>query len=293
MNRRIAARLLAACSLAAAGLVASAGSAAADFHLMKVDEVFAGTGSDATADFVELEMVAEGQGNVSGHPLQLFDASGVRFDCDLPADVPNDNAGDEILFATAAAEATLPVNADFVIPPMLDGSSGAACFAGVDCVSWGSFGGTTPSPAGTPFPGGIPGGQSIDRVVDTNNSAVDFTTVAPNPETNVGDLGSMTCQPFTGSGRGGGQSSLQGLKANVTGNRAVISGHILPPAPGKQVALTFFANGSPLRKIAKKSATLNADSRFKKSFRVPTGSTRCRVKVAFEGALLGKKTFRC
>jgi hypothetical protein len=292
MNRRIAARLLIAVSLVTGGLVATAPAALADFHLMRVDEVFTGTGSDANADFVELEMQAVGQGNVSGHPLQLFDAGGAQFDCDLPVDVPNENVGGRILFATAAAEAAVPVNADFVIPPMLDGSSGAACFAGVDCVSWGSFSGTTPSPAGTPFAGGIPGGESIERGGDTDNSAVDFTTAAPNPQNNVGGLGSMTCQPFTGSG-GAGQSFLQGLKAKVRGNRAVVSGKILPPAPGRRVVLTFFANGSPLRKIAKKSATLNADSRFKKSFGVPADATRCRIKVAFEGAPMGKKTFRC
>jgi hypothetical protein len=79
----------------------------------------------------------------------------------------------------------------------------------------------------------------------------------------------------------------------VKGGRATISGKINPPAPGDRVKLTFFANGSPLRKIATKSATLNAESRFKKRFRVPSDSTRCKVVVRFKGSKLGQKKFRC
>jgi hypothetical protein len=83
------------------------------------------------------------------------------------------------------------------------------------------------------------------------------------------------------------------LKVRTKGGRATISGRIQPPAPGEKVSLTFFANGSPHRKIAKKSDTLNTDSRFRKSFRVPADSTRCRIRVAFQGDAVGKKTFRC
>ncbi|HEX2026215.1 MAG TPA: hypothetical protein VHH92_07450, partial [Actinomycetota bacterium] len=235
MSTRTLGRIVVAASLVAAGLVVFTGSAAADFHLMRVDEVFAGTVSDASADFVELEMQADLQGNVSSHPLQLFDASGARFDCSLPADVPNQNAGDEILFATQQAAVAFSITPDFVIPPMLDGTSGAACFASVDCASWGSFTGTTPSPAGTPFASGIPPGQSIDRTADTNNSAGDFAPSTPNPEANVGNLGTMTCQPFTGTGGGGGgAASVKDLKAKVRGTRATITGRIDPPAPGEK-----------------------------------------------------------
>jgi hypothetical protein len=59
------------------------------------------------------------------------------------------------------------------------------------------------------------------------------------------------------------------------------------------VTMTFFANGSPLRKVAKKSDALDGQSKFKKSFRVPGDSTRCKVKVAFKGQALGQKKFRC
>jgi hypothetical protein len=292
MSTRAFGRIVVIASLVAAGTVISTGRAAADFHLMKVDEVVAGTASDASADFVELEMQAPGQGNVSGHPLQLFDATGARFGCTLPTDVLNQSTGDKILFATAAANAAFPITPDFVIPAMLDGTSGAACFAGVDCVSWGSFTGSTPSPAGTPFAGGIPPGQSIDRVADADHSATDFALSAPNPEVNAGGAVAMSCQPSTGAG-GGGAASLKDLRARVKAGRAIISGRIDPPAPGQRVKLTFSANGSPMRKVAARNATLNAESRFKKAFRVPADSTRCRIRVVFGGASVGKKTFRC
>jgi hypothetical protein len=290
-------RVLLVVSLAATGLVASSMPAAADFHLMKIDEVYAGAGSEPNADFVELEMQASGQGNVSGHALSLFDASGTRFECPIPADVPNTSEESPILFATAQAEGTFGVDADFTIPPMLAGGSGAVCFAGtVDCVSWGSFTGTTPSPAGTPFPGGIPPNNSIERVLpDTNNSATDFVAEdSPVPEPNAGNLGSMTCQPFSGGGPGSGsQFDVQGLKARVKGGRATITGRIEPSATGQKVKLVFFADGSPLRKRASKAATMNAESRFKKRFAVPSDSTRCKVVVRFLGSKLGQKRFRC
>lgn len=292
---RASARILLVVSLAATGLVASSAPAAADFHLMKIDEVFAGTASEPNADFVELEMQALGQGNVSGHPLHLFDASGARFDCSIPTDVPIAAQESPILFATTQAEAALAIDADFTIPPILDGASGAACFAGtVDCVSWGSFTGTTPSPAGTPFAGGIPPDNSIKRTADTNNSATDFVAEdSPGPENNVGSLGAMTCQPFTGTGGGGGVFDLTNLRTRVKGGRATITGKVDPPAPREQVKLRFFANGSPLRKVATKTATLNTDSKFKKRFKVPSESTRCKVVVRFRGAKLGQKKFKC
>src|SRR5919108_671874 len=53
-RRRTFTRLLLVASLMVVGLVASTPPVAADFHLMKVEEVFAGTTSEANADFIEL-----------------------------------------------------------------------------------------------------------------------------------------------------------------------------------------------------------------------------------------------
>jgi len=240
-------------------------------------------------------MVSPGQTNVSGHILHLYDAAGARTDCTLPTDVTNGADNARILFGTVEYENGIMVPIpDFSIPPLLHADGGAVCFESIDCVSWGTFGGSTTSPAGTPFPGGIPQDQSIDRKEsagdpqDTGNSASDFEAEAPSPVSNTINSPTRptaTCQPAP--------PTLQGLKAKVKGGRATITGTIQPPAPGDKVSLTFFANGSPLRKIAKKSATLDADSKFKKRFKVPTDSTRCKVKVVFKGSTLGQKKFTC
>jgi hypothetical protein len=282
-------RLLVVVSVVAGGLAGSASPAVAPFHLMEVQEVFAGTDSAAEADFVELEMLASGQNLVGGHVLRLYDASGTGADCTIPADVPNDANGDRILFATAQFESGFGIDADFTMPPLLHADGGAVCFEDIDCVTWGSFSGSTTSPAGTPFAGGINQGMSIDRVADTNQSADDFTQIDPTAQPNAGSLGAASCQ----AAPGGAGFALKGLKAKVKGGRATITGHIEPSAAGQKVKLVFFADGSPLRKVAAKSGTLNAESRFKKRFGVPSDSTRCKIAVRFLGSKLGRKRFRC
>lgn len=92
---------------------------------------------------------------------------------------------------------------------------------------------------------------------------------------------------------GGVPPHVKGLKAKVRGNKAIIRGQLLPPAPGDKVMLIFRAKGSPRTRVARKSDELNADSRFKKNFKIPSGSARCKVKVAYEGQRVGRKKFKC
>ena len=296
-------------SLVAGGLAMAAPSAEAVFHFMKVREVDAGTTLAVEADFVEIQMYQPGQNQIGDHPLHLYDASGARMDCEIPNDVTQAADNNRILFATEAAETALSVTADFTFPPLLHAEGGAVCFDSVDCVSWGTFAGSTTSPAGTPEPDGIPADSSIDRTgpdatidpaQDTNNSATDFETQPPDPETSAlaPQSTAMTCQPGGGGGGGGGQGgdpnvTVQNLKAKTPGNKAVISGQIQPADPGGKVKLTLFANGSPLKKVGKKSDTLDGDSKFKKKFTVPSDSTRCKVTVKYNGQEEAKKKFKC
>jgi hypothetical protein len=295
-------------SLVVAGLAAAAPRASAVFHFMKVREVDAGTVTNVEADFVELQMYQAGQNQIGSHPLHLYDASGARMDCEIPNNVTQAADNNRILFATEAAEAALSFTADFTFPPLLHADGGAVCFDDIDCVSWGTFAGSTTSPAGTPEPAGIPPESSIDRTgpdatidpnQDTNNSANDFETQTPDPNTDAAlpQSTAMTCQPGGGGG-GGGQGgdpnvTVQNLKAKTPGNKAIISGQIQPSDPGGKVKLTLYANGSPLRKVAKKSDTLDGDSKFKKKFSVPSDSTRCKVTVKYNGQEEAKKKFKC
>ncbi|MGH2692457.1 MAG: hypothetical protein ACRDHM_08135 [Actinomycetota bacterium] len=197
-------------------LVAAAAPAGATFHMMKVREVHAGTAIEASADFVELQMYQVGQNQVSTHKLKLYDAAGAFRECTIPSNVASANNQETILFGTTQAQSAFGP-ADFTIPAFLEHGAGAVCFENIDCVSWGSFPGGAADQdggAGTPFAGGIPIGQSIDRKLganntleatdDTNNSANDFEAEAPsaNPNGPVNPLSSptATCTPATGGG---------------------------------------------------------------------------------------------
>ncbi len=294
--RRSLARLLLVGSLAAAGLVAAAPPAGAFFHFMSIREVLPdGPGGE---DFVELQMYSPGQTQLNGHTLTVYDNGGNDYPLVLSGNVGNGDNQRTILIGSSAT--VLGVTPDYTgLSTSMSSSGGAVCFdvTLVDCVEWGT--GVVAVAAGNPAAAPT-AGQSIERKItpgcptlleasdDTGDSATDFAVQpTPNPEPNSATPNETACAPE------GGAFSLQGLKAKVKGGRATITGSIDPPAPGDQVSLTFFANGSPLRKIATKSATLNPDSKFKKRFKVPVDSTRCKVKVAFMGSTLGKKKFKC
>ncbi len=91
---------------------------------------------------------------------------------------------------------------------------------------------------------------------------------------------------------------IKKIKPKVKGNKAIITGQILPAIPGGKIFLVFYANGSPLKKIAKGKDAMNANGVYKKKFQVPGDSTKCMVKVRFKGdafhlASKAKKKFRC
>jgi hypothetical protein len=297
--RRRLTNLLLLGSLAAAGLVTAAAPAAADHHAMKIREV--GLDGPGGSDFVELQMYSSGQNLVGGHKLVIYDSIGTPTDVPIPTDVTNGANQSTILFASAGFVGT----PDFPLPnTTMETSNGAVCFDStsfglIDCVEWG---GGIPAVAADPPATPPMAGQSLERKItagcataldgadDTGSSDTDFAVQAsPNPEPNSSAPNETLCS----GGGGGGAFSLSNLKTKVKGGRATISGKVSPPAPGEKVKLTFFANGSPLRKLSSKSATLNASSEFKKRFKVPSDSTRCKVVVRFKGAKLGQKKFRC
>jgi hypothetical protein len=300
--RRRLTNLLLLGSLVAAGLVTTAAPAAADHHVIKIREV--GPDVQGGADFIELQMYSSGQNQVQGHELLTYDESGSLIETySIPTDVMNGANQATILFATSGFTLTTPDFGD--LANGMSTSRGAVCFRSttlglIDCVEWGAS--EVPAVSADP-PAPAPGpGQSLERKItagcataldgadDKGSSDTDFAIQAsPNPEPNSSAPNETLCS----GGGGGGAFSLSNLKTKVKGGRARISGKVNPPAPGEKVKLTFFANGSPLRKLSSKSATLNASSGFKKRFKVPSDSTRCKVVVRFKGAKLGQKKFRC
>jgi hypothetical protein len=207
-------------SLVALSLVTATPPARGAQHLMKVREVYAGSLLEANADFVELQMYQNGQQVVGGHPLTLYNQAGASRICTIPQNVTNGANQETILLATSEAQAAFGT-ADFTIPAFLEHAGGAVCFENFDCASWGSFAGAATAKdrdggPGTPEPGGIPIGDSLDRRIDisggattleneddTNNSANDFEAEDPSPNANgpiATNLGTATCTPPAGEG---------------------------------------------------------------------------------------------
>ncbi len=223
-------RALAASALALTALALWAPPASATFHLMQVREVYPGSVASPGSEYVELQMWAEGQNHVAGHLLRAYSATGVVTGVSsFPADVPRGANQSTIVLATPEAEAQFGFLADAPLSPsgQLDPSGGAVCWESIDCVSWGSFSGSLPSPAGPPaVPAGIPDGMALRRSIapgcgtllepedDHDNSAADFSPAFPGPRPNSVVPSEHPCG--SGSGGAGAGPAAPGLGAPET-----------------------------------------------------------------------------
>jgi hypothetical protein len=216
--RALRALLLVATPLAAL-LTFGAAPALATFHLMQIREVYPGSSAAPEADYVELQMWASGQNHVEGHVLRSYDAAGnVTGNSTFAHDVAGSASQSTLLLATPQAEAQFGVAADAPLAAGLSPAGGAVCWESIDCVSWGSFSGTLPSPAGTPAAaGGIPDGMALRRSIsrgcatllepadDNDDSAEDFTALSPLPRPNSVPPTEQACGAGgAGGGTGGG-----------------------------------------------------------------------------------------
>jgi hypothetical protein len=203
-------------ALAAGTLALGVAPASATFHLMQIREVYPGSAAAPEVEYVELQMWASGQNLVEGHVLHSYDAAGnVSGTSTFTHDVSGNANQSTLLLATPQAEAQFEVAADASLAAgSLSPAGGAVCWETIDCVSWGTFSGALPSPAGIPAaPGGIPDGMALRRSIargcasllepidDNNNSAEDFSVMAPLPRPNSKPPTEQSC---TGGGAGGG-----------------------------------------------------------------------------------------
>jgi hypothetical protein len=213
-------------------------AAAAAAEPLKIREVFPGsTATDPKAEFVELQMTADGQDDVAGQELRFYDAAGDPIVAATYALTALDAEGlvaetqRTILLASpeavaaagalggdiAAPDATMSAGLDRIDP-----AGGAVCFTAAgggtpaDCVAWGSF------PIPGPFEAGVlpdsqtanaaaiadgsalrrdisPGCQTyLDGPDDSGSSAADFDPVAPAPRNNADEPSEIRCPPGTG-----------------------------------------------------------------------------------------------
>jgi hypothetical protein len=184
-------------------------SASATFHLIRVREVYPGSTANPLAEYVELQMYESGQEFVGGHVLRTYDSGGSLVKANvLGSDVANGATQRTVLVATPEAESQFGVQADAALAPsgQLDPVGGAVCWESLDCVSWGSFAGSTPSPSGSAADSsGIPDGMAMRRTIaprcptlleaadDSDNGAADFLDAFPAPQANSATPGEHPC----------------------------------------------------------------------------------------------------
>jgi hypothetical protein len=174
-------------------------TATANFHLVSLREVFPGDAGQADAEYVQMQAYAAGQNFLAGHTLTFRNAAGAVIGTEsFDADVSDGRSQMTFVMATPAAEARFGIAADEgMASDLLDPAGGAVCWEALDCVSWGTFAGSLPSPAGSPAtPAGIPAAMALRRTIapgcatllelldDSDNSAVDFSAVFPAPRPN-------------------------------------------------------------------------------------------------------------
>jgi hypothetical protein len=197
-RRRHIVASLAVLSLA---LALSAPPASASFHLISSRDLYTGFAANPAVEYVELQMYADGQQFVQGHSIRTYDAAGVLRQANtFPADVLRGSNQSTIVMATPEAEAAFNMAADAVLSPsdQLSPTGGAVCWDFLDCVAWGNFNGSLPSPTGAPaVPGGIAAEMALRRTIapgcptlleagdDRDDSATDFSAVFPAPRPNA------------------------------------------------------------------------------------------------------------
>lgn len=202
-------------ALAFVGLLLFAAPASATFHLIKVREVYpAGTSS-----YVELQMLENGEYQVGGHHLVVYDSSGtITDDFTLPSNVSATSRTNAMILITGPDYGTAfpsgPSSNEADPDLNLDAAGGAVCwFEGEppDCVAWGDFTGPFPAHepplvAGNPVsPGGVTAGKAIQRSIapncatalegadDSDDSATDFSEQTPHPRNNASPITETSC----------------------------------------------------------------------------------------------------
>lgn len=216
--------------------------ATAAFHEILVREVYAG--GPANDSYVVLQAYRGGQNFLSGHSVSAYDSAGSEVGSfTFSSGVSNGQDQMTILVADTSYAATFPggpapdgttANLD------LDPAGGAACWAGLDCVSWGDFSGTTSPPAGpSAAPTGISPGMALRRTIapgcatlleatdDHDNSAVDFSAVFPSPRANSTAPSERACDSSSSPGsqqsgpgaRGAPQTTFKGKPPHKTRDR--------------------------------------------------------------------------
>jgi hypothetical protein len=191
-------------ALALLSLGPFAAIARADDSQIRISEVYSDANASLHSDYIELQMMADGQTIPAGSAIRLYNANAsasVTFNFPPSVTLPASLSQRTLLLGwDDNPNADFSVNAGLNPPP----AGGAACYyrsvspspeIPVDCVSWGAFTGAVPS-VGSPA-AALNAGQSLTRTEargcatlldapdDTDNSAADFALATPSPRNNL------------------------------------------------------------------------------------------------------------
>jgi hypothetical protein len=199
-----------AAALAVLSCIALAAPAAANFHIMRIVQVYGGDVTHPDAQYVVLQMCIGGQNELAGHNFRFHNAAGTLIGSAFPftTSVPGDASQAKILLATSSAAALFNLAPDFKVPASILPPGGKVCFDTIDCVGWGAYTALPDATIGTPYDAGagLPAGSAIQRDLaiaggsstldcfngvfdDTDNSAADFDPTVPTPGNNAGASG--------------------------------------------------------------------------------------------------------
>ncbi len=169
---------------------------------VRIHEMFAGTAAAPTASYVVLRAFTGGQTATAQHQLRVYNASGaLTSTTTFGANVTNGGSQSTVLIANSAAATFFNVPADFTLAAALPAAGGKVCLdARTDCVSWGSYSGSSEG-SGNPFAPstGLGAGWAmtrllgangqLDAVDDTDVSSADFQLEIPGAINNAGQTG--------------------------------------------------------------------------------------------------------
>jgi hypothetical protein len=187
-------------------------TAQATFHEVLIRELYPGSTAAPQSSFLELQMYSPGQNFVQNHSITVYGANGAALHTFVfPNDLPGEGVDQQtMLVGDSGVGEAFGVTPDLIDAGFnLPAAGGAACWDGLDCVSWGNFSGATIPSSGVPVDdAGIPDGKAIERRIsggacsnrlepgdDSDDSASDFFDAAPSPVSYATVPTPPTCTP--------------------------------------------------------------------------------------------------
>jgi hypothetical protein len=218
------------------------------FAMARISEVWVNATGTTGAEYVEIEMLADGQTDVSGTRLSVFNCTGSSvvsvFPTGIGSNVPHGGTGVRWSMGTAEFQTATGVTPDFIYPSAtlkFYASCGMVCWGKptavsnpdqyVDCLAYGAYSGTLPATVGAPNAANPNHPtESLTRIMASSpaNDALDFALATPSPTNSTLSSATTTTTPgattsTTTAGEGTTTTTIpSGVGATVAGTQVVL-----------------------------------------------------------------------